>query len=91
MVGLRFTNLGMRLKRFIVWFKGFVRENPGALPILCFQGLLVACAVLLALDMRWLAEGLAVVAYFMLVAGVLIQLADYLRNSRRENGGIDNG
>ena len=83
MVGLRFTNLGMRLKRFIVWFKGFVRENPGALPILCFQGLLVACAVFLALDMQWLAEGLAVVAYFMLVAGVLIQLANYLRECWR--------
>jgi hypothetical protein len=73
----------MRLRRFLVWFKGFVWSNPGALPILGFQGLLIACAVLLALGMGGTAEGLAVFAYFMLVAGVVIQLVDYLRESWR--------
>jgi hypothetical protein len=84
-------SLGIRLRRFAVWFKGFVMENPGALPILGFQGLLVACAVLLVLGMSGVAEWLAVIAYFMLVFGVLIQLVDYLRDLHRENGGLSNG
>lgn len=68
-------------RRFIVWFKEFVKRNPGALPILGFQGLLVACAVLLVLGINEATDGLAVIAYFMLVVGVLIQLADYMRES----------
>ncbi len=75
-------SLRLMFKRFFIWFKGFARQNPGALPILGFQGLLVACAVLPALGMEETADGLAVIAYFMLVAGVLIQLADYVRESR---------
>jgi hypothetical protein len=70
------------LKRFLVWFKGFVKRNPGALPIMVFQGILIVCAVLLALGKVENAEGLAVIAYFMLVAGVVIQLVDYLRGIR---------
>ncbi|MEM3703326.1 MAG: hypothetical protein QXX79_02740 [Candidatus Bathyarchaeia archaeon] len=80
---LPFTSLRLLLKRFIVWFKGYIRANPGALPILGFQGLLIACAVLLVFGMNEAADGLAVIAYFMLVAGVLIQLAGYVRESRR--------
>lgn len=75
-------SLRLRFKRFLVWFKGFVGRNPGALPILGFQGLLIACAVLLVFGMSDTAEGLAVIAYFMLVAGVVIQLVDYLRGIR---------
>lgn len=82
MAELQFTSLKLRFRRFIVWFKGFVRSNPGAVPILGFQGLLITCAVLLACGMGETAEGLAVVAYFMLVAGIVIQLVDYLMESR---------
>lgn len=69
MAELQFTSLKLRFRRFIVWLRGFVRSNPGAVPILGFQGLLIACAVLLASGMGETAEGLAVVAYFMLIAG----------------------
>ncbi|MEM3377945.1 MAG: hypothetical protein QW674_03235 [Candidatus Bathyarchaeia archaeon] len=75
-------SLKLKFKRFSIWFKGFVRRNPGALPILGFQVLLIACAALLVLGLSETADGLAVVAYFLLVAGVLIQLADFVRESR---------
>lgn len=75
-------SLKLLLRRFIVWFKGFIRENPGALPILGFQGLLIACAVMLVIGMSEAADSLAVIAYFMLVTGVLIQLIDFMWESR---------
>ncbi|MEM3874100.1 MAG: hypothetical protein QXU45_03095 [Candidatus Bathyarchaeia archaeon] len=75
-------NLKLKLKQFLVWFRGFIKRNPGALPILGFQGLLITCAVLLVFGMNETADNIAVIAYFMLVAGVLIQLADYVRESR---------
>lgn len=80
-------SLKLLLRRFLVWFKAFVKGNPGALPILGFQGLLVACAALLAFDMSETADSLAVIAYFMLVVGVLIQLADYVWKSRHDRKG----
>ena len=58
------------------------RENPGALPVVGFQFLLLVCAFLLAFGVGDVAEGLAVVAYFLLVAGVVFQLVDYVRDSR---------
>ncbi len=67
---------------FLVRVKRFFRENPGAVFIVGFQGLLVACAVMLVFGMGGLAEGVAVVAYFMLVAGVVTQLVCFVRNSR---------
>lgn len=85
MAGLQFMSikqLRLRLFAFLSWAKRFFRENPGALPILGFQVLLGACAVLLAVGLASLAEGLAVVAYFLLVAGVVVQLAFFVKNSR---------
>jgi len=60
--------------------KRFLRGTPGAAFVLGFQVLIVACAGLLILDLGWLAEGAAVVAYFLLVAGVIVQLAWFLRH-----------
>lgn len=80
-------NLKLKLKHFLVWFKSFIRGNPGALPILGFQALLIACAVLLVFSMNETADSLAVAAYFLLVAGVLTQLIDYFRESRRGRKG----
>jgi len=73
--------LSVELKGFAVRVLRFFRENPGALPIVGFQFLLLVCAVLLVLSMSDVAEGLAVVAYFLLVAGVVFQLVDYVRDS----------
>ena len=67
------------LNSFLVKAKRFLRENPGSIPILGFQMLLVACAVLLASGLSVYAEGVAVVAYFLLAAGVVVQLALFVR------------
>ena len=74
--------LRVELKGLVVRVLRFFRENPGALPVVGFQFLLLVCAVLLAFGVGDVAEGLAVVAYFLLVAGVVFQLVDYVRDSR---------
>lgn len=74
--------LRVELKGLAVRVLRFFRENPGALPVVGFQFLLLVCAVLLAFGVGDVAEGLAVVAYFLLVAGVVFQLVDYVRDSR---------
>jgi len=83
--GLLLMNMALfkvRVSSFLVRVKRFFRENPGAVFIVGFQALLVACAVMLVFGMGGLAEGVAVVAYFMLVAGVVTQLVCFLRESR---------
>jgi len=72
------------LRSFSVWAKRFFRVNPGALPIVGFQVLLVACAVMLVFGFSVLAEGVAVAAYFLLVAGVVLQLVCFVRGSGGE-------
>lgn len=67
---------------FLVRVKRFLRENPAAILILGFQALFVACAFLLVLNLAVVAEGVAVVAYFLLVAGVVLQLAWFVRSPR---------
>jgi len=63
--------------------KRFFNENLGAPFILGFQALLLVCAGLLAFDNLtncvFLANEIAVVAYFMLVIGVILQLFSFLR------------
>lgn len=72
---------------FFVRAKRFLRENPGAVFVLGFQVLLVMCAVLLVSGLSFLAEGLAVAAYFLLMIGVVLQLVSFLRD--RNGGGVD--
>ncbi|MEM3442381.1 MAG: hypothetical protein QXM86_00785 [Candidatus Bathyarchaeia archaeon] len=74
-----FKGLRLRVGCLLCWFKGFVRDNPAALPILGLQGLLVVCAVLLSLSMGKVADKFAVVAYFLLAVGFAAQLFVYLR------------
>jgi len=69
----------------LVRFKRFLRENPRARFVVGFQVLLVSCAVLVAVGWNLVAEGVAVVAYFMLAVGVLVQLVWYVRH-RDKNG-----
>lgn len=64
---------------FFVKVKRFLRMNPGAVFVLGFQAVLGVCAVLLVFGSSFLAEGFAVVAYFLLVVGVVLQLVCFLR------------
>ena len=69
---------------FFVRAKRFFRDNPAAVFVLGFQALLMACAVLLVFGMSLLAEGVAVVAYFALVMGAVLQLVSFLRSRHGE-------
>lgn len=64
--------------------KGFFKENPGATFIVGFQALLLVCAGLLIQGNSLLAEGVAIVAYFLLVIGVVRQLIFFVRHAKEE-------
>ena len=65
--------------------KGYVRENWGAPFIVGFMSLLLIAAVSLTIGLTFLADGMAIIAYFALVAGVLLQLACFLKYNK-QNG-----
>jgi ABC-type iron transport system FetAB permease component len=67
--------------------KRYFRENPGALFVIAFQILLLVCAGLLIGGNSVWADGLAVVAYFSLVIGVVLQLIFFLRHGKQEEEG----
>lgn len=62
----------------------FLKRNPWAIPILGFQVLLLSCAVLLAVGLPGLAEGVSVVAYFSLLFGVVAKLVVFRRDKDDE-------
>jgi len=66
---------------FLIKVKHFLRENLGAPFILGFQVLLAVCAVLLVFGFSFLAEGVAVIAYFLLVVGAVLQLICFVGDS----------
>lgn len=68
------------MKQYIPRIERYLRNNPGACFIIGFQILLLVCAGLLILGNSVWAEGVAVVAYFSLVIGVVVQLISFLRH-----------
>jgi hypothetical protein len=76
--------------RFFGRVRGYIRENWGAPFILGFMGSLLVAVVLLILGFPWMAEAVGNVAYFSLVAGVVLQLVCFWRrgsDGRSENEG----
>ena len=74
------TRLRTDLASFLARARQFFRRNPGAIPIVGFQILLLASAGLLVSSFPDLAEGVAVAAYFMLLASVVLQLVFSVRS-----------
>jgi len=72
------------IKQFPPRIKRYFRENPGASFIVGFQILLLVYAGLLILGNSLRAEGIAVVAYFLLVIGVALQLISFIRHGMKE-------
>ena len=72
------------VKGFLCRVRGYVRENWGAPFILGFMLLLVVAAACLAVGLEWLANEVAVYAYYALVAGVVLQLACFLKFGEKE-------
>ncbi len=68
----------------LVRVRRFLRRNLWAIPILGFQILLVSCAVLLASGLSEVAEGVADVAYFMLLFGVVSAFVVFWRRKDGE-------
>ncbi len=72
----------MTLSRFRGVFarlKGYVKENWGAPLIIAFMVLLMVAAASLSLSLSFLADEVAVYAYYALIAGVVLQLACFLK------------
>ena len=75
------------VKRFLPRVRRYLRENPGASFIIGFQILLLVCAGLLIVGNSVWADELAVVAYFSLVIGVVLQLISFLKHGKQEEEG----
>ncbi len=59
--------------------KGYVRENWGAPFIVAFMVLLMVAAASLSLSLSSFADDVAVYGYYALVAGVVLQLACFVK------------
>jgi fumarate reductase subunit C len=73
------------MKKSLPRIKNYFRRNPETLFIVVFQVLLLVCVGLLISGNSFWAEGLAVVAYFSLVIGVVLQLISFLRHRESES------
>jgi hypothetical protein len=73
-------------KEILAKIKRYFRENWGAPFILGFMLLLMVAAVSLVVGLDFLANEVAVYAYYLLVAGVVLQLVSFIRSrEEREN------
>jgi hypothetical protein len=63
--------------------KGYVRENWGAPFIVGFMLLLMVAAASLSMNLADLANEVAIFAYYALVAGVVLQMASFLKYNKR--------
>ena len=63
----------------MVKVKGYVKQNWGSPFIVGFMLLLIVAAVSLSAGLSYLADTVAVYAYYALVAGVFLQLASFLK------------
>jgi hypothetical protein len=75
--------------RFLVWVRSYFRENWGAPFVLAFMGSLIVAAALLILELSWFAEAVGNVAYFFLVAGVVLQVLCFRRRGEKDVDGDD--
>ena len=63
----------------------YLRENPGAVPVIAFMVLLMMAAAWLALGLEGTANKMAELAYYFLVAGVALQLYATLKEGEAED------
>jgi hypothetical protein len=70
-------------KNFLAKIKGYFRENWGAPFIIGFMLLLMGAAVSLSMGLEFLANEVAIYAYYALVVGVLLRLVCFLKYGER--------
>lgn len=73
----------IRFKFDLLRIKKYFQENLGAPFIIVFQALLLVCAGLLVQGDSGLANEVAVYAYYLLVAGGLLQLISLGRHRKK--------
>jgi len=71
------------VKLILARIRGYFRENWGAPFILGFIVLLIIAAASLAIGSEFLANEVAIYAYYALVAGVGLQLVCFLKYGKR--------
>ena len=72
--------------------KVYIKQNWGAPLVILFMLLLVVAALFLAIGLTFPAEVIGALAYFILVAGVILQFARFLKYDKgqeRQNHGSD--
>jgi len=62
--------------------KKYLKENPGAPFIMGFMALLLSCAILLSTGHTPQANKTAEYAYYLLVMGVILQFACFIKEGR---------
>ena len=65
--------------KIILQSKYYEKENWGSPLIAAFMLLLLVVAISLSVGWSWLADTVAVYAYYALVAGIFLQLGSYLK------------
>ena len=70
-------------KEFPARVKAYTRENWGAPFIVGFMLLLMVAAVSLSMGLAVLANEVAIVAYYALVAGFVLQLVCFLKYNKK--------
>ena len=76
---MRVVRVRIPVSRVVRYFKG----RWGVPFIVVFQGLLLCCAFLLAVENAMLANDVAVYAYYFLVVGVVLEVICFFRNRRK--------
>ena len=72
--------------KIMIKVKGYVRENWGAPFIVGFMLFLVVAAVSLSAGLSSVADTAAVYAFYVLVVGVFLQLASFLKYRGKSDG-----
>jgi hypothetical protein len=75
----------INLSSFQTKLKEYVRQNWGSPFIVVFILLLLTAAVLLSAGSAYLAEEIAVYAYYTLVAGVLLQIVCFVKYGKNNS------
>jgi hypothetical protein len=61
-----------------------IKRMDGRIPVGIALGLLVLAAVILAVGNEGLANDVAILCYYMLVSGVVVQFVEYLREEKND-------
>jgi undecaprenyl pyrophosphate phosphatase UppP len=68
--------------------KEYVKTNWGSPFIIGFIVLLVTTVVSLSIGLQYMADTIAIYAYYALILGVVLQLASFIKNRNKDGEGV---